>query len=71
MSTVADDLGEVRIRVLRPDEGARLGEAIRTAYGDSYDLPWVYDPHEVARRISDGLLISRTSSLRVRRPARR
>jgi serine/threonine-protein kinase RsbW len=35
-----------------------LTEAIRAAYGDSYDAEWVYDPHEIAERISEGLLVS-------------
>ena len=36
--------GEVSFRFLRPDEGRVLSEAIRVAYGDSYDVRWVYDP---------------------------
>jgi serine/threonine-protein kinase RsbW len=47
----------VSIRVLRPDEAARVGQAITLAYGDSYAARWVYDPKEVARRISDGALV--------------
>jgi hypothetical protein len=52
------DPGEARIRLLRPEEAARLADAIRAAYGDSYDAEWVYDSHQVARRISEGLMIS-------------
>ena len=52
------DLGAVHIRSLRADEAARLPEAIRAAYGDTYDVPWVYDVHQVAERIAEGLLIS-------------
>lgn len=56
---VPSEAGEgVRIRLLRPNESHLLGEAIRAAYGETYDAEWVYDRHEVARRISDGLLFS-------------
>jgi serine/threonine-protein kinase RsbW len=48
------DSSEVRFRFLAPDEGAVLTEAIRTAYGDTYDLRWVYDEAEVGRRLADG-----------------
>ena len=47
-----------RIRLLEAQEAGRLGDAIRTAYGDSYDAAWVYDAHTVARRISEGLMVS-------------
>ncbi len=33
----------VRFRSLRPGEGHVLTEAIRAAYGETYDLRWVYD----------------------------
>lgn len=46
------------LRVLGPDEGALVGEAIRAAYGESYDAAWVYDAEEVGRRITAGRLIS-------------
>ena len=46
------------IRFLAPDEGGVLGDAIRAAYGDSYDAAWVYDSAEVGARIADGRLIS-------------
>ena len=48
----------VSFRLLGPDEGAVLGEAIRAAYGDSYDAPWVYDAAEVARRLANGTYVS-------------
>ena len=48
----------VRIRLLQPRESPLLTAAIRAVYGGSYDADWVYDEHEVARRISDGVLIS-------------
>ncbi|HEX3334197.1 MAG TPA: hypothetical protein VHS57_07635 [Acidimicrobiales bacterium] len=51
-------VGDIRIRLLAPAESARLGDAIRAVYGDTYALRWVYDADEVARRISAGLLIS-------------
>jgi len=43
---------DVTFRFLRPDEGTLLSGAIEAAYGQSYDLRWVYDPDEVGRRIS-------------------
>jgi hypothetical protein len=46
------------LRLLGPDEGSVLGEAIRVAYGDSYDSAWVYDADEVCRRIAAGTLVS-------------
>ena len=56
-AAVAGPGGEA-IRRLRADEAGRLAEAIRAVYGDSYDAPWVFDAHEVARRISQGLMVS-------------
>jgi len=46
------------LRLLGAEEGALLGDAIRAAYGDSYDADWVYDAGEVGRRIAIGLLVS-------------
>ena len=43
--------------MLAPSESARLGEAVRAVYGETYPVQWTYDAEEVARRISDGLLI--------------
>jgi hypothetical protein len=48
----------VRFRLLEPDEGAVLSEAIRAAYGDSYDAAWVYDAEEVSSRLADGTYVS-------------
>ena len=45
---------DATFRFLRPDEGGRLTEAIRVAYGDSYDVPWVYDEGEVGRGLPPG-----------------
>ncbi len=53
-----DELPGVTIRLLRPDEATLLPEAIRAAYGDTYDVPWVYDRAEVARRLAQGTLLS-------------
>jgi hypothetical protein len=50
--------GEVAFRYLQPDEGALLSEAIRAAYGESYDVRWVYDPEEVAARLAAGTYVS-------------
>jgi serine/threonine-protein kinase RsbW len=45
-------------RFLEPDEGAVLSEAIEVAYGDSYDVRWVYDAGEVSRRLAAGTYVS-------------
>jgi hypothetical protein len=56
------DLGgessEVAFRLLEPDEGELLSEAIRAAYGESYDVRWVYDPAEVSARLAAGTYVS-------------
>jgi serine/threonine-protein kinase RsbW len=44
--------------MLAAGESARLGEAVRAVYGDTYPVLWAYDADEVARRISAGVLIS-------------
>lgn len=49
---------DVRFRFLSPDEGAVLSEAIRVAYGESYDVRWVYDPEEVSARLAAGAYVS-------------
>lgn len=49
---------EARFRFLEPDEGALLSEAIRSAYGESYDVRWVYDAEEVSRRLAEGTYVS-------------
>jgi hypothetical protein len=48
----------VTFRYLEPEEGNVLGEAIRAAYGDSYDARWVYDAGEVSRRLAAGTYVS-------------
>jgi hypothetical protein len=48
----------VRFRFLEPGEGAVLSEAIRVAYGESYDVRWVYDPDEVSARLAAGTYVS-------------
>jgi hypothetical protein len=53
-----DDLPDVTIRLLRPDEAPLLTEAIIAAYGETYDVPWVYDRADVARRLAQGTLLS-------------
>ena len=45
---------EVNFRFLDPSEGTVLTTAIEAAYGQSYDVRWVYDPEEVAARLADG-----------------
>ena len=34
-----------------------LSEAIEAAYGQSYDVRWVYDRDEVAARLADGTYV--------------
>lgn len=50
--------GEVSFRYLLPNEGGLVSEAIRLAYGDSYDVRWVYDPAEVSARLAAGTYVS-------------
>ncbi len=49
---------EARFRFLEADEGAVLSKAIEAAYGDSYDVRWVYDAEEVSRRLAAGTYVS-------------
>jgi hypothetical protein len=49
---------EAIFRFLRPDEGSILSEAIRVAYGESYDVGWVYDEAQVAARLAAGTYVS-------------
>lgn len=49
---------DVTFRFLGSDEGTVLTGAIEAAYGQSYDLRWVYDPDEVGRRIAEGTYVS-------------
>lgn len=49
---------EVSFRFLEPGEGAVLSEAIEAAYGDSYDVRWVYDVEEVSARLAAGTYVS-------------
>jgi serine/threonine-protein kinase RsbW len=49
---------EATFRFLDPEEGAVLSEAIEAAYGDSYDVRWVYDAAAVSARLADGTYVS-------------
>lgn len=49
---------DVSFRFLEPDEGALLSEAIEAAYGDSYDVRWVYDAAEVSARLAAGTYVA-------------
>src|SRR6478735_1438924 len=49
---------DVEFRFLGPDEGTVLSGAIESAYGQSYDVRWVYDPEEVGARIRAGTYAS-------------
>lgn len=45
-------------RFLQAEEAGVLCEAIQAAYGDSYDVRWVYDRDEVAARLTGGTYVS-------------
>jgi serine/threonine-protein kinase RsbW len=49
---------DCRFRFLQPGEGHLLSEAIRVAYGESYDVRWVYDEEEVDKRLQSGTYVS-------------
>ena len=49
---------DVTFRCLGSDEGTVLTRAIEAAYGQSYDVRWVYDPDEVGRRLAAGTYVS-------------
>jgi GNAT superfamily N-acetyltransferase len=49
---------QVNFRFLGPEEGTVLTAAIEAAYGQSYDVRWVYDGDEVASRLADGRYVS-------------
>jgi len=49
---------EATFRFLQPDEGGLLSDAIRVAYGETYDLRRVYDPAEVSARLAAGTYVS-------------
>lgn len=52
------DTDDVTIRLLEPGDAERVVDAIRAVYGDSYDVPWLYDGAEIARRIAQGRMVS-------------
>lgn len=56
--TDVSGMGTVSFRYLLPHEGGLVSEAIRTAYGDSYDVRWVYDAEEVCARLAAGTYVS-------------
>jgi hypothetical protein len=49
---------DVTFRFLGPGEGTVLTSAIEAAYGQTYDVRWVYDPAEVGSRIDSGTYVS-------------
>jgi hypothetical protein len=49
---------DVTFRFLGSHEGTVLSGAIEAAYGQTYDVRWVYDPAEVGARIAAGTYIS-------------
>jgi GNAT superfamily N-acetyltransferase len=48
----------ITFRFLGPSEGKVLTKAIEIAYGDTYDVRWVYDSDEVSARLADGRYVS-------------
>ena len=58
-SELADtSMTDTTIRFMKPDESELLTELITAAYGSTYDAEWVYQPQEIAGRITAGELIS-------------
>jgi serine/threonine-protein kinase RsbW len=49
---------DVVFRLLKPGEGTVLSAAIQAAYGESYDVRWVYDAVEVSARLAAGTYVS-------------
>jgi serine/threonine-protein kinase RsbW len=49
---------DVTFRFLGPAEGTVLTSAIESAYGQTYDVRWVYDPAEVGARIAAGTYVA-------------
>ncbi|HEX5609161.1 MAG TPA: hypothetical protein VFX45_03610 [Solirubrobacterales bacterium] len=49
---------EATFRFLDPHEGTVLTAAIEAAYGQTYDVKWVYDADEVSARLADGRYVS-------------
>lgn len=49
---------DVTIEFLSANDSGVLVGLVKQVYGDSYDADWVYQPDEVARRITDGELVS-------------
>src|SRR6476620_4524913 len=54
----ADAHLDCRFRFVQPGEGHILSEAIRVAYGESYDVRWVYDVADVNARLQAGTYVS-------------
>lgn len=49
---------DATFRFLGHDEGTVLTGAIEAAYGQTYDVRWVYDPDEVSSRLAAGTYVS-------------
>ena len=52
------DADDVDIDFLSADESGVLVGLVTEVYGDTYDAEWVYQADEIARRITDGQLVS-------------
>ncbi len=48
---------DATFRFLGPEEGAVLSRAIRLAYGETYDVRWVYDAAVVSARLATGTYV--------------
>lgn len=60
--TIQGAATKITFRALASNEGNRLSEAIRAAYGETYDVRWVYDPAEVGARIAAGMYSEATAA---------
>jgi serine/threonine-protein kinase RsbW len=56
-----EPVDDIAIRLLDAHEAPSVVDAIRAVYGDSYDVPWLYDATEISRRIAHGQMISGTA----------
>jgi hypothetical protein len=52
------ELHDITFRFLSPHESPLVVDAIREAYGDSYDVAWCYDAEEIGARLGCGQMVS-------------
>jgi hypothetical protein len=58
VSEIVALMADAVFRFLRPEEAHKLVAAIRAAYGDTYDVRWVYELDEVRARLEAGTYVS-------------